>query len=72
MRRLNGLDREIDDATFDMDLGRQPLDGIGPRRPDLPQLDDRFQHHERIMERTIELDRGFGWSFRGSSDFSGV
>lgn len=41
-----------------MDLERQPLDGIEPRRPELPQLDHRFQRQH--LERTIELDRGFG------------
>ena len=60
LHRLMRLGREIDDAAFDMDLQRQPLDGIDPRRPELPQLDDRFQRHERVLERTIELDRGFG------------
>jgi len=43
-----------------MDRERQPLDGIEPRRPELPQLDRRFQRDDRVLERTIELDRGFG------------
>lgn len=60
LHRLMRLGREIDDAAYDMDLGREPLDGIAPARPELPQLDDRIQCHERVLERTIELDRGFG------------
>ncbi len=60
LRRLRSLDREIDGAAYDMDLERQPLDGIAPRRPELPQLDHRIQRHDQVLERTIELDRGFG------------
>ena len=60
MRRLVALDREIEDAAFKMDLERQPLDGIEPRRPEPPQLEHRFPDHNRVMERTIELGRGFG------------
>jgi len=60
VRRLIGLDREIDDVAYEMDLERQALDGIEPRRPELPQLDHRFQRDNRVLERTIKLDRGFG------------
>jgi len=60
MRRLIGLDQEINEAADDLDLERQPLDGIAPRRPELPQLDRRFQRDDRVLERSIELDRGFG------------
>ena len=58
--RLIQLDRDIDAAAYDMDVEREPLDGIAPHRPEVPQLDRRFQRDDRVLERTIELDRGFG------------
>jgi len=58
--RLLQLDRDIDAAAYDMDMEREPLDGIAPHRPELPQLDRRFQRDDRVLERTIELDRGIG------------
>ena len=60
LHRLIALDREIDGAAYEMDLERQPLDGIEPRRSELPQLDHRFPRNDHVLERTIELDRGFG------------
>ncbi len=58
--RLIQLGRDIDAAAYDMDREREPLDGIAPHRPEVPQLDRRFQRDDRVLERTIELDRGFG------------
>ncbi len=54
------LNDEIDDAAMDMDLERELLDGIAPYRPELPRLGRRFQRDDRVPERTIEPDRGFG------------
>ena len=60
LRRIVALDREIDAAAYEMDVERQPLDGIEPCHPELPQADHRFLRQDQVLERTIELDRGFG------------
>jgi len=60
LRRLERLDREIADVAGEMDLDRQGLDGIAAERPELPQPGRGLHRHSRVLERTIELDRGFG------------
>jgi hypothetical protein len=60
LRRLERLDREIAGAAWEMDVQRQDLDGIAPQAPEVPQLGGGFQRDARVLERSIELDRGFG------------
>ncbi|MCA1706345.1 MAG: hypothetical protein LC808_25020, partial [Actinobacteria bacterium] len=60
LRRLDRLNREIAGAAWEMDLDRQGLDGIAAQRPELSQPDRGLHRDARVMERTIELDRGFG------------
>jgi hypothetical protein len=60
LRRLERLDREIAGAAWEMDLDRQGLFGIIAQRLELAQPDRGLHRDARVLERTIELDRGFG------------
>jgi hypothetical protein len=60
LRRLDRLDREIAGAAWEMDLDRQNLDGIAAQPPELPPVGRGLHRDARVLERTIELDRGFG------------
>ena len=59
LRRLDRLDREIAGAAWEMDVDRQDLDGIAAQRPE-PQPGRGLHRDARVLERGIELDRGFG------------
>jgi len=52
------LGREIDDAAYDMDLERQPLDGIAPARLELVQTARAPEPEVRVLERDIGLELG--------------
>ena len=60
LRRLDRLDREIATAAWEMDVDRQDLDGIPAQRPELPQVGRGLHRDAQVLERTIELERGFG------------
>ena len=60
LRRLDRLDREIATAAWEMDVDRQSLDGIPAQYPELPPVGRGLHRDARVLERTIELDRGFG------------
>lgn len=55
LRRLVRLDRDIATAAFDMDVERQDLDGIAPRRPEVPKA-DRGLVREQVLERGMGME----------------
>ncbi len=64
LRRLHSLDREIDGAAYEMDLEHQPLDGIAPRRPELPQLGTGSGPGTRSWSGPSSSIEDSGWSCR--------
>jgi hypothetical protein len=56
LRRLERLDQEIASAAWEMDVGRQDLDGIPPRRPRCPSP------VEGSTERRPYWNGASGWS----------
>jgi conjugative relaxase-like TrwC/TraI family protein len=58
LHRLMRLGREIDDAAYDMDLAREPLDGIAPARLELAQTAWAPEPEVRVLERDIGLELG--------------
>jgi len=56
LRRLERLDNQIATAAWEMDVERQDLDGIAPRRPEPPEPARGFDRFDRVLERGIELE----------------
>ena len=56
MRRLERLDREIESAALQLDLGRQALDGIAPRQPEPPAWARSIGREPPGLERSIGLE----------------
>jgi conjugative relaxase-like TrwC/TraI family protein len=56
LRRLERLDQEIASAAWEMDVGRQDLDGIPPRPPEVPQPSRGLHREAPVLERGIGLE----------------
>jgi len=58
LRRLLRLDSEIHDAAYELEVEREPLDGIAPHRPEVNQWLRAPERDVPELERGIELEIG--------------
>jgi len=58
LRRLLRLDSEIKDGAYELDVEREPLDGIAPHRPEVKQWLRAPERDVPELERGIELEIG--------------